>query len=239
MIIPTRCYINDNDTWDQFGLIMSSKNIAPAEAKQNFLELPARNGDLDLSEALTGMPMYGNREITVVLGGKMKRRDWVQSCSAFQNAYHNRVVKVIFEDDPNYYWQGRLSVNDDFELGQEVATFSITLNAQPYKLETRDGGSESCQAWDTFVFDTDIFRDYYGLQVDGTLQVNLYGNNMPVIPVFEVSNADDLQVGFNGQTYDLANGTNKIYDIVTMPGDNILTFTGKGTVTVQYRGGSL
>ena len=239
MIIPTRCYINGNDTWQQFELIMSSKNIAPAEAKQNFLELPARNGSLDLSEVLTGMPMYGNREITVVLGGKKARIDWEQGKSAFQNAYHNRSVQVVFEDDPNYYWEGRLTVNDDFELGNEVATFSVTLNAQPYKLETRDGGSASCQAWDTFVFETDIFRDYYGLQVDGTLQVNIYGNTMPVIPVFEVSNANNLKVSFNGQTYDLQNGTNKIYSIVTTEGNNYLTFTGQGTVTISYRGGSL
>ena len=239
MIIPTRCYINNNDTWTQFELVMSSKNIAPAEPKQNFIELPARNGSLDLSEVLTGMPMYGDREITVVLGGKKKRIDWEQTKSAFQNAYHNRSVQVLFEDDPNYYWEGRLSVNDDFELGNEVATFSFTLNAQPYKLETRDGGSASCQAWDTFVFETDIFRDYYGIEVNGEASVNIYGNTMPVIPVFVVSNAENLQVQFKGQAYPLQNGTNKIYSIVTTQGNNILTFTGKGTVTINYRGGSL
>lgn len=239
MIIPTRCYINNNDTWTQFELVMSSKNIAPAEPKQNFIELPARNGSLDLSEVLTGMPMYGDREITVVLGGKKKRIDWEQTKSAFQNFYHNRSVQVLFEDDPNYYWEGRLSVNDDFELGNEVATFSFTLNAQPYKLELRDGGSASCQAWDTFVFETDIFRDYYDIEVDGETSVNIYGNTMPVIPVFVVSNAENLQVQFKGQTYPLQNGTNKIYSIVTTQGDNILTFTGKGIVTINYRGGSL
>ena len=130
-------------------------------------------------------------------------------------------------------------MSDDFQLGQEVATFSFELNAQPYKLETRDGGSASCQAWDTFVFATDIFRDYYAITVDGTTSVNVYGNQMPVIPIFEVSGADELKVGFNGKTYDLTNGSNKIYEIVTMPGDNILTFTGKGTVTIRYIGGSL
>ena len=239
MIIPTRCYLNGNDTYDEFRLIMSSKNIAPAEPKQNFLELPARNGNLDLSETLTGLPMYGNREITVTLGGKMSRVAWMQILSKFNNRYHNRTVQVTFEDDPNYYWEGRLSVNDDIELGQEVATFSFLLNAQPYKLESRDGGEGSCQAWDTFVFSTDIFRDYYGLTVDGTLTVNVYGNEMPVIPTFNVSNADGLKVSFGGQEYSLTNGKNKIYDIVTMPGNNILTFSGKGTVTIEYRGGSL
>lgn len=239
MIIPTRCYLNGNDTWKQFELVMSSKKIAPAEARQNYLSLPARSGDLDLSEALTGMPLFGNREITVTLGGKKQRAEWTETLSSIQNAYHNRRVQVVFEDDPNYYWEGRLTINDDFELGQEVATFSVVVNAQPYKLEMRDGGEGTCQAWDTFVFDTDIFRDYYNLQVNGTLTVNVYGNQMPVIPTFTVAGAQNLAVQYMGQTHNLQNGINKFYDFVTGPGDNIFTFSGQGTVTINYRGGSL
>lgn len=239
MIIPTRCYLNGNDTWKQFELVMSSKNIAPAEAKQNFQSIPARNGDLDLSEALMGIPFYGNREITITLGGKKARAEWTRTLSNVQNKYHNRKVQIIFEDDPSYYWEGRLTVNDDFELGNEVGTFSVTVNAQPYKMEMRDGGEGTCQAWDTFVFATDIFRNYHGLQVSGTITVNVYGNQMPVIPEFEVSAAQNLTVEYQGKTYQLQNGMNKFYDIVTGPGDNLFTFSGTGVVTIHYRGGSL
>ena len=123
MIIPTRCYLNGNDTWNQFELVMSSKNIAPAKAKQNFMEIPARNGDLDLSEALMGIPFYGNREITITLGGKKARAEWTRTLSNVQNKYHNRKVQVIFEDDSSYYWEGRLTVNDDFELGMRSELF--------------------------------------------------------------------------------------------------------------------
>ena len=71
MIVPKGVEINGKNTWEQFRLILSSYNISPPEAKQNFISVPGRSGDLDFSEALTGYPMYGNRKITLVLGGKM------------------------------------------------------------------------------------------------------------------------------------------------------------------------
>lgn len=43
----------------------------------------------------------------------------------------------------------------------------------------------------------------------------------------------------NASKYALFNGNNTVPDIVIKPGNTTLTFTGTGTVTVKYRGGSL
>jgi hypothetical protein len=48
-----------------------------------------------------------------------------------------------------------------------------------------------------------------------------------------------MQVTYNGITYDLPKGKSKVFDIWLGMGDNILIFTGNGTVSIDYRGGSL
>ena len=56
-------------------------------------------------------------------------------------------------------------------------------------------------------------------------------------PMITVSK--DMTVTFEGNTYNLKTGTNKIYEILISEGENTLTFTGTGTVSIDYTGGSL
>lgn len=239
MIIPTGVKINGKSVYDLFGLILSSYNIAPPEVKQNFVSVPGRNGDLDFSEALTGYPLYGNRLITLTLGGKMSRKMWFQTRTNVLNSVHNKQVQLIFDEDDQFFWQGRATVQDDFSIGQQVATFSVQINAQPYKLELRDGGSAEGWLWDPFNFLTGIIREYYRIQINGFYTLNIAGLEMPVIPEFTVTESADLSVEYEEKKYMLQDGINKFYSIITKRGDNIFTFSGKGIVTVNYRGGEL
>ena len=64
------------------------------------------------------------------------------------------------------------------------------------------------------------------------------GGMMPSVPTIIVSNTG-FSVGFLGKTYKLAKGINVIDEIVMQNGENILTFTGNGTLTIEYNGGLL
>ena len=48
-----------------------------------------------------------------------------------------------------------------------------------------------------------------------------------------------MTVTFNSVAYELTVGSTQVLDIELVEGDNILTFTGNGIVSVDYRGGSL
>lgn len=60
---------------------------------------------------------------------------------------------------------------------------------------------------------------------------------MPVIPEFIVSS--NMTVEFEGNTYQLSAGKNKVYDIVILNKEYQVKFTGNGTVSVSYRKGRL
>ena len=48
-----------------------------------------------------------------------------------------------------------------------------------------------------------------------------------------------MTITYNGITYSLAAGENKIYSIALGEGEHTLTFEGNGIVSVEYRGGRL
>ena len=109
------------------------------------------------------------------------------------------------------------------------------MNADPYKYELT--ASDEDWLWDSFSFEKEVIRDYKELEVNGSLSLNVPGTQRWVIPEITVSAA--MTVSYDGKDYELKQGTNKIYDIVIKEGENVLMFTGTGTVTISYRGGIL
>lgn len=230
--------INNKHSWRDYGLYLGNiRQISPPEVKTTYVTIPARNGDIDMTEALTGYPVYGNRTLTLQLGGRKTRAEWVRFRDLIENDVHGKKVTISFDDDPTYYWVGRAKVSDDYDRGQEVGSLTITVNVEPYKYEARDGSEASCWLWDTLDFEDGIIRDYYNIAVSGTYTLRLIGREMPVVPVFDVTGS--LTVTFGGKKYALVAGSNKIYDIVIKKGNNNLIFEGNGSVTVHYRGGTL
>ena len=55
--------IGEKHTYDDWGLVCTRIEISDPEQKTYFVEIPGRDGVIDLSEALVGDVKYGNREI--------------------------------------------------------------------------------------------------------------------------------------------------------------------------------
>lgn len=65
----------------------------------------------------------------------------------------------------------------------------------------------------------------------------IMGRRKRVVAKFTCNN--QLQLIFNGTTYNLPSGTSYSPDIEICEGENVLKFVGNGKVTIEYRGGSL
>ena len=228
--------LNGKHTYTDYGLYITNNDpVEPPEVKAKYIEVPGRNGQIDLTEALTGYTVYNNRQIVLELGGRKRSQDWPGFMSSFLNDLHGKAVKVVFDNDPSYYYQGRATVESDYEKGNEIARFTLIINAEPYKYSNQS--TTEPWLWDPFSFVDGVIRYYNQIQVDGTAQIRVIGSEMPVIPIFTASAA--MQIQFDGKTYDLTAGNNKIYDIVLMNQAYTLTFTGTGTVSINYKAGRL
>ena len=177
----------------------------------------------------------------VTLGGKHTYRDWGLLPKTRPTIAPPK-VRTNYVDVPGLdgaldlseALTGRVTMNA-VESDRKTATISLKAVCDPYKLEIT--GSLDDWLWDTFNFETGIIRDYKALPVDGTLTLTIPGTRRPCIPTITASSA--MTATFGGKEYALTAGDNRISGICITEGDNVLTFAGNGTVSIDYRGGRL
>lgn len=62
-IFNSKGKMNGKNTWDDWRLIPSSRPLySPPEPKTNYIDIPGADGVIDASEAISGYPVYNNRE---------------------------------------------------------------------------------------------------------------------------------------------------------------------------------
>jgi hypothetical protein len=218
---------------NDFGVIMKTKKISPPEVQTKFVDIPMRDGELDLTEALTGNVKYKNRqiEISFLYLGDFDNI-WLK-ISDIENYLHGKRLKAVFDDDISYYYIGRWQVSEP-SIDRKSGTFLIVGNCEPYKY---DGTYEDGDwLWDPFDFETGYISDR-AFDVDGVFVAMLGGSDKEIIPT--ITTDADMSVTYDGTAYSLTTGKNKIYDIVISTGITELTFEGTGHVAIDYEGGIL
>ncbi len=229
----------NKNTWDDWFLIPSSRPVFnPPEAKTLFLEIPGADGVIDLSTALTGDVRYGSRTGSLEFIVDNGHKEWFELYSDIADYLHGQKMKAILEDDPSYYYEGRFTVNE-WKSDKLHSLITIDYVVDPYKLELFSGIEN--WLWDSFNFETGIIREYKNLSVDGTLNFYIEGSRKPIVPTFIVSssNGKGITVVYNGTSYPLKDGENRVINIKLGQGTQLLTFKGNGNVSINYRGGRL
>lgn len=222
-------------SYDEWGLLLAERPIiSPPKVKSNYIDVPYANGKLDATE-MFGDIKYDDREIKMKFVVKDDRKKWSEIYSSIQDFLHGQKMKIIFDEDTSYYYEGRCEV-DDWASSKVHSTIVINATVYPYKLERFT--SLEAWKWDSFNFETDIIRDYADIVVDGSYSLEIKGRRMQVIPTFTCSGSS-LEVEFEGNTYTLPLGTSQVLNIVLKEGFNTLTFKGNGVVSVLYQGGRL
>ena len=228
-------------TYDDMGLYITNTDCigAPKQYKR-YIEIPGRNGLLDLSETIAGRQIYTGREIKIVLAGPRDKTTWSAALSVFRNRINGKVCHIIFDDDRNYYWRGRIDIKD-FSSVLDLGKLTISIpDADPYKYSI--ASSVEPWLWDPFNFETDIITYIGAITVVTTETVTIPAGHMPTCPNIVVSDKTsvDFKVAVGGTTYDLIVGSNKIPAIMVGGDEDVeMTFTGDAKVQIVYRSGSL
>lgn len=122
----------DRHSWDDWRLVPASKPIfPPPEQKLTLIEIPGADGVVDLSTALTGHPVYKNRETTFrfyVTG------DANATYALVLNYLHGKILDIVLTDEPDRTYTGRCAVSD-FAVPSDGSppTISIDCSVAPYK----------------------------------------------------------------------------------------------------------
>lgn len=228
-------------SYKDWKLITKSRpEIGSPSPKTNYIDIPEADGKLDLTESLSGEVKYDNRKITLEFTVIEARERWTSIYSTIMNYLHGQKVRLILDEDPNHYYWGRFEI-DEWKSDKRTSTLTITGDVDPYKYDLFSSLED--WKWDTFNFETDVIREYKNIEVDGQRSFVVHGSRMSYVPSFIVHSTDGQGMKvrwYNSQVYDLQDGTNRIVNIV-IKGESgtTLTFEGHGTVSIDYKGGSL
>ena len=205
-------------TADDWGLVMSEKIIGTPEVKTKTADLNDRDGVLDFTDALLGVPAYGTRELSFVFDYLDSVEEWTRLFTEIRNFLHGRRVKIVEPDDPDYYYLGRVNVGDP--SGGRVKTFSVDVTADTWKYkatgETVVKGNAT--ASETIVLPNDW---------------------RPVCPKITTTGAVTFE--FGGVNYSIAGaGTFQFPKIRLAYGENLFNIvSGSGEITFKYQEGAI
>lgn len=221
------------NSYEDFGLILTSKDIGLPDPKTEEVDVIGADGVIDLTEVLTDDVKYKKRKLSFTFTVIDSMSAWSTILSNVTNYLHGKKIRILLNWDKNYYYEGRCTVNQ-FKTNKRTATIVVDASVDPYKMEVNS--SSSPWLWDTFSFIDGIIY-INSVDVSGSRTVNLINRRKIVSPTFTTT--ANMTVSHNGKVYDLPKGTTTVLGIRLMEGDNFVTFSGKGTVTIDYKGGSL
>lgn len=210
-------YFGGVHSYNDLRLKLAPFSPTPATPQTNFLKVPGRDGWLDLTEA-NGEVKYNSREFMFTF--YMTPEEGVtfdERLTKVADALNGLRCKITLDRDPEYYWVGRCAVNK-YTQKKNIGEIVVKATVEPYKLKQNE----------TIVT--------VGLSSGGKTVV-VENGKMPSVPVIECENGGT--VAFNGNTYTLKAGANKILDIRFKEGSNTLTLSGNGTIKITYQEGAL
>ena len=167
----------DKNTWESWGLIPESRPTPPPPPQKiKTAEIQNVDGDVDLSWSVNPYPVFSKREgsfnflynpVHQMVYNKYK--PWLALYSEILEFLHGKKLRMILEDDPGYYYEGRFWVESwDSKTDGSGSGITISYSVMPYKisiLSTLDDW-----LWDPFNF-------YNGIITNEAFKIIVAGYN--------------------------------------------------------------
>lgn len=228
-------------TFRDLGLILATYYIPEPKVKDKRVSIPFASGSVDLTEGAGYIP-YEDRD-GVSFEFVMKNKDYYEYNAKIQkinNMLHGRKLKVILDTDPSYYYYMRLNL-DETKHTKLFSKVTISGTSDPFKYDLV--ASNEPWRWNSFNFYTGVIEETTAdVIVDGTKEVFIHAGSYLTSPTFYVYESTGLAVTFEDRVYQLPKEGTKAYELYRFPQikvgdeDAILKFTGKGKVSIEYRG---
>lgn len=196
-----RLIVNGVDLAVRYNMVLlDGYTLSPPEPKTTTVEIPGRDGVLDLTESLIGDVPYGNRSMTFTfLIVDLEQFEVVKT--QVSNALHGRKFNFEMTMDPGYTYTGRFKIKSY----THTATWShgicgyieVEIDAEPYKLKS---------------------HYVYNLNATGGAMFNLESGRKKVHPIVEIS--APARIRFKNVVYRIGAGRFQLNDILFEEGIN-------------------
>lgn len=123
----------EHHSYATWGMILVSRpDTGQPEPKIITQEIPGMSGVLDLTEATSGFVRFTNRTMVFRFRKMLSIEKQMDFKSELMSALHGKRMLVYLDEDPNYFYVGRVFVSS-FERQCCVVNVTITVDAEPFK----------------------------------------------------------------------------------------------------------
>ena len=208
--------LNDFNTWLDWRLILTSKDVTPPEPKTNYINIDGMSGSLDISESLTGDVTYQDRTVTASFWtNEGTYADRENLLNTIISELHGKKIKIVEPDAPYNYFLGRVVIKSRAN-NKSYAEFAIECICEPWRYANRDTVR-------TFI-------------VDSLLPQNVILQNGGAKKVYPTVKVDgSVTITYGDFSIGLKSGEYSLPDIKLEKGFNIVTLTGSGTLIFTYK----
>lgn len=199
-------------------LTLTGWELSAPEYQSNMVEVPGRDGSLDLSTALTdGEPRYKSRTLTATFetseGTRLERKSRLDT---MVNRLDGRRMDIQLPDDDTRYITGRVRVAVAYN---DPAHGAVTVTAV-------------CDPWRYSKAET-VVTLTAGTEAQTTSLVN--AGRRSQAPTLTVNSSSQVTLVSGSHTWTLSSGVYILPDFILQQGSNSLTYSGEGTVEIRYR----
>lgn len=198
---------------------LAAWSLSPAEFQANFVEVPGRNGALDLSTALTdGEPRYNSRTLEARLersdGTRLEREAAITTMINWLDGWK---MDIFLPDDELRYITGRVHVEKEYNDSAHAAVI-VTATVDPWRYNINE----------TAVHLTAAAEEQTALLTNQ--------GRRTVVPLLEIT-GDSAQVLLTVGTasWSLSAGTYQLPDLVVRQGGVEIKYQGSGELFFRYR----
>lgn len=200
---------DDIHSFDNYGLILSSKNIGSPMVKEMSVDILGGDGKLDLTEYF-GEPRFNNRTLVFTFSKVYdSNADFLDDWTYIQLDFNGRKFQIILDDDAYYYYTGRVSVS--YTKDKNIVTYIFTCDCEPFKYAV----DENMQT-----------RTGSGLM---TIQVAGFS----IVPT--ITTTAETKISNGTVEVNLGVGTFVVPELTLHKGRTRFAITTTGTTTVKYR----
>lgn len=128
-------WFGDFHSFENLNLILSKVDLPPATVKTTYVDNPGGDGQWDLTEA-HGKITYKNRDAKFTFS-VLPGDDFETKKTEVSNLLNGRRFKIILDKDPEYYWDGRCSVNQ-YESNKKMRKIVVGASVAPYKYKRQE-----------------------------------------------------------------------------------------------------
>lgn len=197
-------------SWNDFSLILSEKKIGSPSPKTETIDIPGGDGVLDLTEFF-GEVRYNNRPLEFVFSTKVPQSEFLALFSRVQNALHGQKMRIVLDDDPEWFYVGRITVSE-WKANKAIGKLTIDCDCEPYK---------------TKINETVVFAE-----VTEETTVILPNSKKRVVPTIDITGTINLTYGVN--FYALSEGRYDLPAVILENGNNTIILSGTGTAMFRY-----